>query len=114
MLDQIYELVWGAPLLIGLVALGVYLTIRLRGIQFCYLLFGLKETFAPPHKGDEGDISQFQALTTALAATIGIGNVAGVATAVHVGGLGAVFWICLLYTSPSPRDRQKSRMPSSA
>lgn len=96
LLDNIYELVWGAPLLVALVALGTYLTIRLRGIQFRYLWFGIKATFTPSNDEDAGDISHFQALTTALAATIGIGNVAGVATAITVGGLGALFWMWLI------------------
>ena len=66
---------------------------------------------------DIGDVTHFQALCSALSATIGLGNIAGVAIAVGTGGPGAIFWMilaCLLYTSPSPRDATLSRMPSSA
>lgn len=84
--------VWGPPMLILLVGTGLYLTIILRGMQFRALPHALrliwsKETTA------EGDISHFAALTTALAATVGIGNIVGVATAISLGGPGAVFWM---------------------
>lgn len=86
--------VWGAPLLILLMGIGLYLTIRLRGIQFTHLYYALKLVFGPQKDlGQKGDISHFESLMTALAATIGIGNIAGVATAIAVGGLGALFWM---------------------
>ena len=86
--------VWGAPMLILLVGTGVYLTIRLRGVQFHGLLYGLWMAFVVRREKDaEGDISHFQALMTALAATVGTGNIAGVATAVAAGGPGALFWM---------------------
>ncbi|MCB1135274.1 MAG: sodium:alanine symporter family protein, partial [Chlamydiia bacterium] len=90
MLDVLYGAIWGGPLLIFLLALGLYLTVMLRGIQFRYLFYSLRLAFFP-QKGEaegKGDISHFQSLMTALAATIGIGNIAGVATAMTVGGLG--------------------------
>lgn len=93
-LDTIYGWIWGAPLLILLMGIGIYLTIALRGLQFRYLGYALKLALGFK-KGKEGtgDISHFESLMTALAATIGIGNIAGVATAIAVGGLGAMFWM---------------------
>lgn len=93
-LDVIYGWVWGAPLLILLVGIGAYLTIVLRGIQFTHLPYAMRLVFGKQdrHEG-KGDISHFESLMTALAATIGIGNIAGVATAISIGGLGAIFWM---------------------
>lgn len=93
-LDVLYSCVWSAPLLILLMGIGIYLTIRLKGLQFRYLGYALKLAFGL-QKGKEGkgDISHFESLMTALAATIGIGNIAGVATAIAIGGLGALFWM---------------------
>lgn len=94
-LEQISGYVWGAPLLILLVGTGIYLTIRLGFLQIRTLPYALKLAFGPQKKDpkSKGDISHYQALTTALAATIGTGNIAGVATAVVLGGPGAVFWM---------------------
>ncbi len=83
---------WGPWLLFLLVGTGVWLTIRLRGIQFRLLFYALRLTFARERSG-EGDISHFGALMISLAATIGVGNIAGVATAVALGGPGAVVWM---------------------
>lgn len=93
-LDIIYGWVWGAPLLVLLVGIGFYLTFVLRGLQFRYLGYALKLAlgFKKQNEG-AGDITHFQSLMTALAATIGIGNIAGVATAMTVGGMGALFWM---------------------
>ena len=94
LLDTAYGVVWGAPLLLLLTGIGLYLTIRLKGLQFTYLPYALKLAFGPQHPGQgKGDITHFQSLMTALAATIGIGNIAGVATAMTVGGRGALFWM---------------------
>jgi alanine or glycine:cation symporter, AGCS family len=82
-----------SPLLILLMGTGVFLTIQLRGIQFRALFHSMKLVFAKEQEEHKGDLSHFQALTTALAATIGIGNIAGVATALTVGGLGALVWL---------------------
>ncbi|GEN46265.1 alanine/glycine:cation symporter family protein [Alkalibacillus haloalkaliphilus] len=94
-LGTIGDIVWGPWLLILLVGTGIFLTIRLSFLQFKTLPYALKLSFSPKRqdKKSEGDISHFQALTTALAATIGTGNIAGVATAVVLGGPGAVFWM---------------------
>ena len=84
--------VWGPPMLILLVGTGLYLTFILKGLQFRALGHALKLVFHKEDKAD-GDISHFAALMTALAATVGIGNIVGVATAISLGGPGAVFWM---------------------
>ncbi len=83
---------WGPWLLVLLLGTGFWLTIRLRGIQFRALFYALRLTFSKEREG-EGDISHFGSLMTALAATVGIGNIAGVSTAVALGGPGAIFWM---------------------
>lgn len=97
-------LVWGVPLLILLVGTGVYLSISLKFLQFRKLFTAFAITLSKKPKEteqraeteeDEGDISHFEALMTALAATIGTGNIVGVATAVVAGGPGAIFWMWL-------------------
>ncbi|MBU9714335.1 alanine/glycine:cation symporter family protein [Evansella tamaricis] len=82
-------------MLILIVGTGVFLTLRLAFLQFRTLPYALKLAFSPSKQDKKslGDISHYQALTTALAATIGTGNIAGVATAVVLGGPGAVFWM---------------------
>ncbi len=87
--------VWGPYLLIPLLLLtGFYLTVRLRGIQFTQLWGSLyMALIVRKEKDGEGDISHFQALMTALAATVGTGNIVGVATAIALGGPGALFWM---------------------
>lgn len=92
-LTVINQWVWGVPLMTLLLGLGIYLTIALRGLQFRYLGMGLKMAFGRQDAKSKGDISQFQSLMTALAATVGIGNIAGVATALVAGGVGALFWM---------------------
>ncbi len=94
-LNSISDFVWGPPLLILLVGTGIYLTILLRGIQFKKLFYSLWLALVKrKEEGDNlGDISHFQALMTALAATVGTGNIAGVATAIAIGGPGALFWM---------------------
>ncbi|WP_211331386.1 alanine/glycine:cation symporter family protein [Flaviflexus salsibiostraticola] len=95
-LDTLGGIIWGPFVLIPLLAItGFVLTVRLRGIQFTKLgpalRLGLKDR--RDEGADDGDVSQFQALTTALAATVGTGNIVGVATAIALGGPGAVFWM---------------------
>lgn len=85
------SLVWGVPLLVLLVGTGIYLSTRLRLLQVLKLPLAFKLIFAED-KG-EGDISSFAALATALAATVGTGNIVGVATAIKAGGPGALFWM---------------------
>lgn len=92
-LNTLNGYLWGPPMLILLFGTHVYLTIRLRLIQR-FTLTAVKMSFGR-HKEGEGDVSQFGALTTALAATIGTGNIVGVATAVAIGGPGAILWTWL-------------------
>lgn len=84
--------VWGPPMLTLLVGTGLYLTVLLKGLQFRVLPLAFRLVFHKDH-GHAGDISHFAALMTALAATVGIGNIVGVATAITLGGPGAVFWM---------------------
>ncbi|HOG81214.1 MAG: Amino-acid carrier protein AlsT [Deltaproteobacteria bacterium ADurb.Bin151] len=92
-LQQISDVLWGWPLIVLLVGTHIFLTFRLKFIQR-YMFKAIKISFSRKSEG-EGDISQFGALTTALAATIGTGNIVGVATAVAAGGPGAVLWMWL-------------------
>lgn len=92
LVSTLSSIVWGPPMLILLVGTGIYLTIVLKGMQFWALPHALKLIF---HKEEDGagEISHFAALMTALAATVGIGNIVGVATAITLGGPGAIFWM---------------------
>ena len=86
--------VWGLPTIVLLLGTGVYLTLVLRGVQFRQLGRALwLALVVREEEGAEGDISHFQALMTALAATVGVGNIAGVSTAIAAGGPGALFWM---------------------
>ena len=85
--------VWGPPMLILLFGTHIYLTFLLRGLQFRSLPLAFKIIFTKDN--GKGDISQFSSLMTALAATVGIGNIVGVATAITLGGPGAIFWMWL-------------------
>ena len=87
-------IVWGPFLLILLVGTGVLLTVRLRGIQFRLLFYALRLAFSAERSG-KGDISHFKSLMISLSATIGVGNIAGVGTAVALGGPGAIVWMWL-------------------
>ena len=96
----INSFVWGPVMLALLVGTGLLLTVRLGGLQLLRLPQALKLVFSGDDNSHErGDISPFQALTTALAATIGTGNIAGVATAIYLGGPGAIFWmwVCAVF-----------------
>jgi AGCS family alanine or glycine:cation symporter len=94
--STINSFVWGPPMLILLVGTGVYLTFRTNFFSILKLGYVLKNTlfkiFSKDQDG-EGEITAFQAVATALAATVGTGNIAGVATAIALGGPGAVFWM---------------------
>jgi len=95
LLSQISSFVWGPFLLIPLLlGAGLYLTVRLGGMQFFKLGAALRLGLLKRRDPDcSGDVSQYQALTTALAATVGTGNIVGVATAIAIGGPGALFWM---------------------
>ncbi|MGR5247597.1 alanine/glycine:cation symporter family protein [Vibrio aestuarianus] len=95
-LEAVDSFIWGPPLLILLVGTGVYFTFRLGLIQFRHLPTALKMVFSKDKSSDkQGDVSSFAALCTALSATIGTGNIVGVATAIKLGGPGALFWMWL-------------------
>ena len=96
LLNKINDFVWGLPLIILLLGTGIYYTFLLKGLQFRKLGHSLYLAFIKRKEegnGGEGDISHFQALMTALAGTVGTGNIAGVAGAISVGGPGALFWM---------------------
>ena len=92
MLNAIDSFMWGPPLITLLVGTGIYLTLRLRLLQVVRLPKALALIFKAKNHG-EGDVSSFKALCVALAATVGTGNIVGVATAVKIGGPGAIFWM---------------------
>ena len=91
--QEISSFMWGWPMIIMLLGTHLYLTIRLRFPQL-HILKALRLSVSKD-KDAGGDVSQFGALATSLAATIGTGNIIGVATAVALGGPGAVFWCWL-------------------
>lgn len=91
-ISAIDSFLWGPPLIILLVGTGIYLTLRLKLLQVAKLPLAMKLILSAKNKGD-GDISSFKALCLALSATVGTGNIVGVATAVEVGGPGAIFWM---------------------
>lgn len=92
-LGEIKNWIWSPPLLLLLAGTGLYLTVLLRGMQFRYLGYALKQAFTPSKVNAAGDISQFEALMTSLAGAIGTGTIVGVATAITAGGLGSMFWM---------------------
>lgn len=92
MLKAIDDFVWGVPLIVLILAVGIFLTIRLRGLQITKLPLAIKHMVANEKNGEHGEVSSFGALCTALSATIGTGNIVGVATALVAGGPGALFW----------------------
>lgn len=97
----INNFIWGPVMLVLLIGTGLYLTLRLKGFTLLRLGYIFKNTIMKMFKKDrepeagEGEITAFQALSTALAATVGTGNIAGVSTAIVRGGPGAVFWMWL-------------------
>ena len=94
-LESINAFVWGIPALLGILGVGIYLTVRTRFAQLRLFPRALREflaTFQRKRGMDDG-IPPFQALCTALAATVGTGNLAGVAGAIAIGGPGAIFWM---------------------
>jgi len=94
-LNAVNSFVWGTPTLILLIGTGVWMSIVLCGIQFRVLPHALRLSFGKSKNSTThvGDISHFQALMAAISATVGVGNIAGVATAIATGGPGAMFWM---------------------
>ena len=94
--DVINGLVWGVPAMICIIGVGILLSIRTKFIQFRKFPYAMKATLGKiftKNEAAEGSITPFQAVCTALAATVGTGNIAGVAGAIAIGGPGAVFWM---------------------
>ena len=85
--------VWGPWMLVLILGTGLLLMLRLRGLPLLKIGYGFRQLFAGRQKKGEGEISPFNALMTSLAATIGTGNIVGVATAIGIGGPGALFWM---------------------
>jgi len=92
-LGAIDDFVWGVPLIVLILAVGIYLTIRLRGLQITKLPKAIKYIMKNESSGEDGEVTSFGALCTSLSATIGTGNIVGVATALVAGGPGALFWM---------------------
>jgi alanine or glycine:cation symporter, AGCS family len=94
LIEEIASYAWGLPLLILLIGGGLYLILKIQFLPFRYLGHAIAVLRGKyDNKSDIGEISHFQALTTALSATIGMGNISGVALAIFIGGPGAVFWM---------------------
>ena len=91
-LTAVDNFVWGVPLIVMILATGIFLTVRLGGIQIRRLPKALSYMVQNEEEG-EGEVTSFAALCTALSATIGTGNIVGVATALVAGGPGALFWM---------------------
>ena len=92
-LVKINDLVWGIPLIVFILTTGLILTVKLKGLQIRRLPLAFKYLFSNEKKEGVGEVSSFAALCTALSATIGTGNIVGVATAIVAGGPGALFWM---------------------
>ena len=92
-LKTVDDLVWGIPLIVLILTVGIFLTIRLYGLQIRRLPLAIRNLVSNDTSGEEGEVSGFGALCTALSATIGTGNIVGVATAIVAGGPGALFWM---------------------
>lgn len=94
-LKTVDDLVWGIPLIVLILLVGCFLTVRLRGLQIRRLPLAVRNLISDESAGEEGEVSGFGALCTALSATIGTGNIVGVATAIVAGGPGALFWMVM-------------------
>lgn len=95
-IESFNDFLWGLPLIVGILGTGIYISLRLKGLQFRKLGFALRNTLGKAFAkldGSDGDISPFSALATALAATVGTGNIVGVSLAIIMGGPGAIFWM---------------------
>ncbi len=95
LINQASSVVWGPVMLVFLLGVGIFLSIGLKGLPWRKTPASLLQLWHSRKPGRHGDITPFQALMTALSATIGTGNIAGVATAIVLGGPGAIFWMWL-------------------
>ncbi|HAZ79811.1 MAG TPA: sodium:alanine symporter family protein, partial [Porticoccaceae bacterium] len=93
LVDQVNSFVWGPVMLILLLGTGIYLSVGLKGMTISHIPYAFKQLFKGRKGSGEGEISPFNALMTALSSTVGTGNIAGVATAIALGGPGALFWM---------------------
>ena len=93
LIDTVNNLVWGPIMLTLLLGTGIYLSIGLRGMSIVRIPYAFKQLFKGRQGSGEGEISPFNSLMTALSSTVGTGNIAGVATAIGIGGPGALFWM---------------------
>ena len=94
-ITTIDDFVWGIPLIVLILSVGIYLTIRLKGLQITKMPMAIRHIRDNEKTGEHGEVSSFGALCTALSATIGTGNIVGVATAIKAGGPGSLFWMWL-------------------
>lgn len=92
-LNSLSGFIWGPTTLVLLIGVGIYLSIGLKFMPWTNIPFAFKQLFKGRESSGEGEISPFQALMTAMSATVGTGNIAGVATAIVIGGPGAIFWM---------------------
>ncbi len=94
LMESLNNFVWGPPMMVLLLGVGFFLTVGLRFISLTKIGYGFRQLFKKrTGKAEEGDVSPFAALMTALSSTVGTGNIAGVAAAIAIGGPGAVFWM---------------------
>ena len=94
MIQAFRDFLWGLPLIALIIGTGLLLTILTKGYQFRYLGHIIKSTFTKDKNiGEEGVIPPMEAVSIAIGAAVGVGNVGGVATAIATGGPGALFWI---------------------
>lgn len=92
-IDAVNGFVWGPVMLCLLLGTGIYLTVGLKGMTISHIPYAFKQLFKGREGSGEGEITPFNALMTSLSSTIGMGNIAGVATAIGLGGPGALFWM---------------------
>ena len=92
-IDTMREVIWGPGMLALLLGTGIYLSVGLKGISITKIPYAFKQLFKGRKGSGEGEISPFNALMTALSSTVGTGNIVGVATAIALGGPGALFWM---------------------
>ena len=93
LMEALNNFVWGPPMMLLLLGVGLFLTVGLRFISLTKIGYGFRQLFKKRTGTDEGEVSPFAALMTALSSTVGTGNIAGVAAAIAIGGPGAVFWM---------------------
>lgn len=112
--NAVNNFIWGVPAMICIIGVGLYLSLRTGFIQIRKFPYALKTTLGRIFKKKEasdGSMTPFQAVCTALAGTVGTGNIAGVAGAIAIGGPGAVFWMWISATLECARNSLRSHLP---